>query len=132
MNSIVCVCLVPPSCLTLCDSLDCSLPGSSVHGDSPGKNIEVGCHALLQEISPTQGLNSSTPHYRGILNHLSHQGSPNIFLRQDPQVTRESNPGLTLQVDSLPAEPPGKPWRKPSKNTGVGSLSFLQCLRADH
>ena len=27
----------------------------------------------------------------------------------------------TLQVDSLPAEPPGKP-----KNTGVGSLSLLQ------
>ena len=26
---------------------DCSPPGSSVHGDSPGKNIEVGCHALL-------------------------------------------------------------------------------------
>ena len=31
------------------------------------------------------------------------------------------NPGLTLQVDSLPAEPQGKP-----KNTGVGSLSLLQ------
>ena len=27
----------------------------------------------------------------------------------------------TLQVDSLSSEPPGKP-----KNTGVGSLSFLQ------
>ena len=36
------------------------------------------------------------------------------------------NPGIepgspTLQADSLPAEPPGKP-----KNTGVGSLSLLQ------
>ena len=28
--------------------MDCSLPGSSVHGDSPGKNTGVGCHALLQ------------------------------------------------------------------------------------
>ena len=27
--------------------MDCSLPGSSVHGDSPGKNTGVGCHALL-------------------------------------------------------------------------------------
>ena len=26
------------SCPTLCDPVDCSLPGSSVHGDSPGKN----------------------------------------------------------------------------------------------
>ena len=34
-----------------------SLPGSSVHGDSPGKNNGVGCHALLQGIFLTQGLN---------------------------------------------------------------------------
>ena len=31
--------------------------GSSVHGDSPGKNTGVGCHALLQAVFPTQGLN---------------------------------------------------------------------------
>ena len=37
------------SCLTLCDSMDGSLPGSSVHGNSPGKNTGVGCRALLQE-----------------------------------------------------------------------------------
>ena len=30
------------------DPMDCSPPGSSVHGDSPGKNTGVGCHALLQ------------------------------------------------------------------------------------
>ena len=29
------------------DPTDCSLSGSSVHGDSPGKNTGVGCHALL-------------------------------------------------------------------------------------
>ena len=28
----VCVCLVAQSCLTLCDPMDCSPPGSSVHG----------------------------------------------------------------------------------------------------
>ena len=37
------------SCLTLCNSMDYSPPGSSVHGDAPGKNAGVGCHALLQE-----------------------------------------------------------------------------------
>ena len=31
---------------TLQDSMDCSPPGSSVHGDSPGKNTRVGCHFL--------------------------------------------------------------------------------------
>ena len=34
-------------CLTLCDPMDCSPPGSSVHGDSLVKNTGVGCHALL-------------------------------------------------------------------------------------
>ena len=34
------------SCVTLCNPLDCSPAGSSVHGDSPGKNTGVGCHAL--------------------------------------------------------------------------------------
>ena len=34
------------SCLTLCDPMDCSPPCSCVHGDSPGKNTGVGCHAL--------------------------------------------------------------------------------------
>ena len=46
------------SCLTLWDPMDCSLPGSSVHGDSPGNNSGVGCHALLQgSIFLTQGSN---------------------------------------------------------------------------
>ena len=31
----------------LCNPTDCSPPGSTVHGDSPGKNTGVGCHALL-------------------------------------------------------------------------------------
>ena len=56
--------------------MDCSLPGSPVHGDSPGKNTGVDCHSLLQGIFPTQGLNPGLPHCRWILYHLSHQGSP--------------------------------------------------------
>ena len=32
------LCLVAQSCPTLCHPMDCSLPGSSVHGNSPGKN----------------------------------------------------------------------------------------------
>ena len=40
-----------------CDPVDYSLPGSSVHGDSPGKDTGVGCHFLLQGIFLTQGSN---------------------------------------------------------------------------
>ena len=39
-------------CPTLCNPMDCNPPGSSVHGDSPGKNTKVGCHALLQGSNP--------------------------------------------------------------------------------
>ena len=58
----------------LSDAMDCSPPGSSVHGDSPGKNTGVGCHALLQGIFPIQGSNLGLLHYKQILYHLSHQG----------------------------------------------------------
>ena len=70
------LCLVAQSCLTLCDPMDCSLPGSSVHGDSPGKNAGLGCHAVLQGIFPLQGLNPGLLHCKQILFHLSHQESP--------------------------------------------------------
>ena len=53
----------------LWDPMDCSLPSSSVHGDSPGKNTGVGCHALLQGIFPMQGSNPGLPHCRWILYH---------------------------------------------------------------
>ena len=70
------MCLVTQSCLTLRKPMDCRSPGSSIHGDSPGKNTGVGCHALLQGISPTQGSNTGLTHCRGILYHLSQEGSP--------------------------------------------------------
>ena len=42
------------SCLT-CNPVDCSPPGSSVRGDSPGENAGEGCHALLQVVFLSQG-----------------------------------------------------------------------------
>ena len=47
--------------------------------DSPCKNNGVDCHALLQEIFPTQGSNPSLLHCKRILYCLSHQGSMNSF-----------------------------------------------------
>ena len=67
------------SCPTLCDPMDCSPPGSSVHGDSPGKNTGVGCHFLLQGIFLTQGLNLCLLHFlywQADSLPLSHVGSP--------------------------------------------------------
>ena len=59
--------------------MDCSPPSSSVHGDSPGQNTRVGCHAFLQGIFPTQGSNSGLLHCRWILYRLNHQGIPRIL-----------------------------------------------------
>ena len=56
--------------------MDCNPPGSFIHGDSPGKNTGVGCHAFLQGIFPTQELNWGLLHCRRILYQLSSWGSP--------------------------------------------------------
>ena len=67
------LCLVAQSCPTLCDPIDCSLPDSSVHGDSPAKNTGLDCHACLQGIFPTKGSNTGLLRYRRILYRLSHK-----------------------------------------------------------
>ena len=74
-KQLCCVCLVTQSCPTLWP-VDCSPPGSSVHGDSPGKNTGVGSHALLQGIFPTQKSNQGLLHW--IRYQLSYQGNPKI------------------------------------------------------
>ena len=73
------LCLVAHLCLTLCDPMDCSPPGSTVHGDSPGKNTRVSCHAFLQGVFPTQGSNPGLPHCRQTLYCPNHKGSPRIL-----------------------------------------------------
>ena len=45
------------SCPTLCNPMDCSPPGSSVHVIFPGKNTGVHFYDLLQGIFLTQELN---------------------------------------------------------------------------
>ena len=47
--------------------------------DSPGKNTGVGCHALLQDVFPTQGSNPGVLHCKKIIYRLSHQGNPRIL-----------------------------------------------------
>ena len=67
------LCLVAQLCPSLCNLMDCSPPGYSAHGDSPGKTTQVGCHALLQGNFPTQGSNPCFPHCRRILYQVSHK-----------------------------------------------------------
>ena len=65
-----------------------SLPGSSVHGDSPGKNTGVGCHSLLQGSSRLRDWTQVSCIGRWILYHwatrealLAKYTSPNTVSR---------------------------------------------------
>ena len=110
----VVLCLVAQLCLILCDPMDyCSPRGSSVHGDSLGKNIWSGLPCPPPENSPTQGLDPGLPHCRQILYQLSHQESPRIlewvaysFSRGYSQ-PRYQTGASCIAVDSLAAELPG-------------------------
>ena len=66
--------LVAQSCLTLCDPMDCSLPGSTVHGISQQKYWS-GLLSPPPGIFPTQGLNPGLLHCRQSLCQDSFSGS---------------------------------------------------------
>ena len=102
--------------------MGCSLPGSSVHGDAPGTNTGVGCHAL-QGIIPTQGLNPGRPRCRQILYCLSHQGSQRRLATAAKLL--QSCPTLCDPIDGSPPGSP-RPWDSPGKNTGVNHHFLLQ------
>ena len=57
----VCVCVCAVLSLTLCDPMDCSSPGSSVHEAFPGKNTVVGCHAIPPGYLPSPGFKLWSP-----------------------------------------------------------------------
>ena len=71
---------VAQSCPTLCDPMDCVAYRLLLPWDFPSKKTGVGCHFLLQEIFPTQGLNTGPLHCRQTLYHLSHQGCPMWYI----------------------------------------------------
>ena len=63
-------------CPTLCDPMDCSLPGSSIRGILQARILEwVAIPILL-----TQESNPGFPHCRQILYHLSHQGRAQLMV----------------------------------------------------
>ena len=66
------------SCLTLRNPMDCSLPGSSVHGVLQAR-IPEWVAILLQGVFLTQGWSPGLLHCKWILYHLSHKGSPCTF-----------------------------------------------------
>ena len=58
---------VTQSCLTLCDPMDYSPPGSSLHEFLQARNTAVGTYFILQGIFRIQGSNPGLLHYRQTL-----------------------------------------------------------------
>ena len=79
--------------------------------NSPGNNVGVGSHSLLQGILATQRSNLGLPHCKQILYHLSHQGSPwcitlphlfkNVFQYQMAKFNSEKPQLLLHQLDNM-------------------------------
>ena len=81
----LCCALVIQSCLTLCDPMDCSLPDSSVHGDSPGKNTGVGCHTLLQGYGKSRQCIKKLRHHftdKGLSTQMHGFSSSHVWMRK--------------------------------------------------
>ena len=73
--------LFAQSCPTVCDPMDCTLPGSSVHRILQARILEWVAIQFSRGISLTQGLNLGLHHCRQILYCLSHQRSPILVIR---------------------------------------------------
>ena len=102
------LCLVAQWCPTLHAPMDCNPPGSSVHGDSPGRNTGVGCHALLR--------GSSWPRDWTQLSRIA-GGLFTVW------TTREAQPGLLVMVSCSVAKSCPTPC-DPVNCSTLASLSF--------
>ena len=101
----VCVCvLIAQSCLTLCDPMDCSLPGSSVYGILQARILDRVAIPFSRDL-PDLGIEPGLLHCRQILCHLSHQESPTKVVEvklEDKRVELEGNIRNQRGVTQLP------------------------------
>ena len=101
--------------------MDCSLPGSSVHADTPGKNTGVSCHALLQGNLPNPGIEEArSPTLRADSLPAEPQGKPkntgvgSLSLLWRIFLTQELNQGLLhCRWILYQLSYQGSPWEAP-------------------
>ena len=100
----LCACVLPcfSGARLFADAMDCSPPGSSLHGDSPGKSNGVDCHALLQEIFPTQRSSPSLLHCRWFFTIWATREAQEYWVEL-PILSPEDlpNPGIELGSPAL-------------------------------
>ena len=125
---------VAQSCPTLSDPMDCSLPGSSVHGIFQARVLEWGAIAFSNlydsylKVKVTQScLTLCNPMDYTVYRILQARALEWVLF---PSPGDLPNPGIeprspTLQADFLPAEPPGKPNLKSTLHPWTSVYSAL-------
>ena len=63
------------TCLTLCNSMDCSPLSSSVHEIFQARILAWVAISFSEDFPPTKGLNLGLLHCRQVLYQLSHEGN---------------------------------------------------------
>ena len=116
---------VTQSCLTLCDPMNCSLPGSLVHGIFQARILEWVTICFSRVSSQPRDQTLGLLHRGQMLYHLSHQGSPNINVLYNLKVL--VTPVMSNSLWPMDCSPPSVlcPWDFPDINTGVGCHSLL-------
>ena len=117
-------------CLTLCNLMDCSPPGSSIHGILLARVLEWVTMPFSRGIFLTQGSNPDLLCLLGcswVLYHLCHLGCPNdssvsllLLLLSRPVVSDSVRPHRLQPTRLL------HPWDFPGKSTGVGCHCLLR------
>ena len=110
-------------CLTLCSPINCSLPGSSVHGILQARILEwVVIPSPRGSSQPRDWIHISCID-RQVLYHL---GSPVLSLLL--LLSHFSRVRLCVTPQSVAHQAPPS-WDSPGKNTGVGCHFLLQCMK---
>ena len=106
--------LIAQSCLTLCNTMDCSSPGSSVH--------EIFQARILDWVAISFSRGSSEPRDRTRVSYrLSYKGRPEMQWKWNHSVVSDSSRSHGLQPTRLL-----HPWDFPGKSAGVGCHCLLQ------
>ena len=119
------VCMCAQLSPTLCDSMDCSPPGSSVH--------EVFQARILERVAISFSRESPPPRDWSLISWVFCIGRQIFFTSASPTAAAaakslQSCPTLCDPRDSSPTRLP-RPWDSPGKNTGVGCHCLLQCMK---
>ena len=117
---------VAQSCLTLCDTMDHSPPGSCIHGIFQARVLEWGAIAFSDPYMTTGKTIALTLWtFVGKVMSLLF----NMLSAAAAAKSLQSCPTLQPHRRQPPRLP--HPWDSPSKNTGVGCHCLLQCMKVN-